>query len=153
MLTYFEPNGNPYQIRLKNSFKKYGVESHSFEILEECSEKVLNERERYWQDRYDVLSKKGLNCKLTATDSKSGSLSTETKEKIGLKTKGTTKTCKSIMKIVQQYDKEGNLLNEFESAREASRQLNLDCGSISKCCRGLGYYKSVGGFIFKYKQN
>ena len=54
-----------------------------------------------------------------------------------------------LRKKVGQYDLENNLIQEFESAREASRQLNIDCGSISKCCRGIRY-KSIDGFIFKY---
>jgi group I intron endonuclease len=60
---------------------------------------------------------------------------------------------KQKSKPVLQYDKEGNLINEFPSAREAGRQLNLSQGNISFCCTGKKYYKSVGGFIFKYKNN
>lgn len=70
------------QTKLKNSLEKYGVESHKFEILEECDETLLNKRERYWQEYYDVVNS-GLNCKLTETDDKSGRLSEETKIKIG----------------------------------------------------------------------
>ena len=55
-----------------------------------------------------------------------------------------------LRKKVGQYDLENNLIQEFESLREASRQLNIDCGSISKCCRGK--IKSEGGYIWKYKQ-
>jgi len=55
-----------------------------------------------------------------------------------------------LRKKVGQYDLENNLIQEFESAREASRQLNIDCGSISKCC--LGKNKSAGGYIWKYKE-
>lgn len=76
------------QIRLYNSFKKYGIENHIFEIIEECDIELLNERERYYQDLFDVLSKNGLNCKLTRTDDKSGKHSEETKLKIGLGNKG-----------------------------------------------------------------
>jgi group I intron endonuclease len=54
-----------------------------------------------------------------------------------------------LRKKVGQYDLENNLIQEFESLREASRQLNIDCGSISKCCRGIRY-ESINGFIFKY---
>ena len=54
-----------------------------------------------------------------------------------------------LRKKVGQYDLDGILIQEFESARQASRTLSIDCGSISKCCRNLAY-KSVKGFIFKY---
>lgn len=66
-----------YQIKLYRSLKKYGVDTHIFEILEECTPNQLNERERYYQDYYDVLGKNGLNCRLTSTNTKSGKNSLE----------------------------------------------------------------------------
>jgi group I intron endonuclease len=54
------------QIMLHNSFKKYGIDNHIFEVIEECSVELLNERERYYQDFYNVLTE-GLNCILTNT--------------------------------------------------------------------------------------
>lgn len=54
-----------------------------------------------------------------------------------------------LRKRVGQYDLKHNLIQEFESIREVSRQLSIDCGVISKCCRGIAY-KSTHGFIFKY---
>jgi group I intron endonuclease len=59
------------QIKLFNSLNKYGVDNHTFEIIEECKIEELNERERYYQDLYDVLHK-GLNCRLTSSTDKSG---------------------------------------------------------------------------------
>lgn len=53
---------------LYNSIKKYGWEQHVFEIVEECKFEDLNVRERYWQDYYSVISKKGMNCLLTNTN-------------------------------------------------------------------------------------
>lgn len=71
------------QVKLFRSFEKYNVENHKFEILEECAIDELNNRERYWQDYYDVLNN-GLNCKLTNTIDKSGVHSQEIREKIRL---------------------------------------------------------------------
>jgi len=59
---------NSTQIRLWRSFKKYKPENHKFEIIERCEIENLNEKERYWQDKYRVLSKKGLNCILQETN-------------------------------------------------------------------------------------
>lgn len=75
------------QVRLNRSFIKHGVENHSFEIIEECCVDNLNERERYWQDYYNVLEK-GLNCRLTSTKDKSGFVSEETRIKLSLSHKG-----------------------------------------------------------------
>lgn len=65
------------QHKLYRSFLKYSVLSHIFEILEECDEEQLNERERYWQDYFNVLSDTGLNLKLTKTTDRSGRMSKE----------------------------------------------------------------------------
>lgn len=49
------------QVKLYNSFKKYGIHKHIFEIKEECREDELTEKELYWQKYYDCVEK-GLNC-------------------------------------------------------------------------------------------
>jgi group I intron endonuclease len=76
------------QTRLYASFKKYGVENHKFEIIKECLEQEMNEFERFFQEKYDVLGKKGLNCKYQKTNGKSGKLSEETRSKISKSNKG-----------------------------------------------------------------
>jgi len=78
------------QPRLYNSFKKYGIANHQFEIIEECVESELKTKERYWQDFYDAIGTKGLNCKLTPTGEQKGSFSEETKQRISKATMGRT---------------------------------------------------------------
>ena len=51
-------------------------------------------------------------------------------------------------KRVQAFDKEGKLVFDFPSVREARRQLGFDIGNISACC--LGKSKSAYGYIWKY---
>lgn len=77
-----------FQTKLLHSFNKYNVENHIFEIIEECDESQLNNRERYWQDYYESNTQKGLNCRLTKADDKSGRLSEETKLKMSKDRKG-----------------------------------------------------------------
>lgn len=76
------------QIKLYRSFNKYGVKNHIFEILEECDENQLNNKERYYQDLYDVIGKNGLNLKLTKIEDKSGKLSKESRLKMSNSHKG-----------------------------------------------------------------
>jgi group I intron endonuclease len=76
-----------YQTRLYRSILKYGVENHIFEIIEECNIDLLNERERYYQDLYEVINN-GLNCKLTKSNDRSGKLSDDTILKKSLAVKG-----------------------------------------------------------------
>lgn len=70
------------QIRLYNSFIKYGVEGHIFEVLEKCSIEELNIKERFYQEEYSVIGERGLNCRLQGTEDKSGLLSDDTKDKL-----------------------------------------------------------------------
>lgn len=67
------------QPKLYNSFTKYGVENHVFEIVEECSLEQLNEREVYWGLHYGVLGENGLNLRLGNAN---GLCSEETKQKL-----------------------------------------------------------------------
>jgi group I intron endonuclease len=69
------------QVMLHNSFKKHGVNKHAFEIIEECIVESLNERERYYQEFYDVLNG-GLNCLLTDTKDSIKVYSAESIERI-----------------------------------------------------------------------
>ena len=87
------------QLRIYNSFVKYGVDNHIFEIIEECCFDLLNERERYWQDFYNVLSKEGLNCNLVSTNNLPKILSDETKLKISNSLTGLRHTEESKNKI------------------------------------------------------
>lgn len=51
-------------------------------------------------------------------------------------------------KKVAQYDLQLNKIKEFNSQKEASKELNICCTSISKCC--LEKQKTAGGFIFRF---
>lgn len=79
------------QIKLFRSLKKYGTNNHTFELLEECNIDMLNEKERYYQDYYDVLNENGLNCRLTTTNNKSGENSLESNTKRSQTMKGKNK--------------------------------------------------------------
>lgn len=57
------------------------------------------------------------------------------------------KTSKQVM----QFDKDGNLINEFISIHEANSITNVCRDSISKCCKGK--FKQAGGYIWKFKED
>lgn len=75
------------QVKLYNSFLKYGAYNHVFEIIDICDIIYLNERERYWQDHYDVTGADGLNCRLTKSNDKSAIISQETRLKMSISAK------------------------------------------------------------------
>lgn len=57
------------QPKLYNSLKKYGWDKHYNTVLEVCKLGELNKRERYWQEKYNVLTE-GLNDRLQSTKKK-----------------------------------------------------------------------------------
>lgn len=81
---YYKNGAKPYQVRIYNSLQKYGYDAHTIEFIDECLVDNLNERERYWQDFYDAIGENGLNCRLTATNDKSGFLSESSKNKLSI---------------------------------------------------------------------
>lgn len=55
------------QRRLYQSFNKYGVSNHVFEVVEYCERNRLNELELFYINKFNCLSKYGLNCCLIGT--------------------------------------------------------------------------------------
>jgi group I intron endonuclease len=72
------------QTKLHYSLIKYGYVNHVFEIILECNIHELNKYERYYQDKYDVLSNNGLNCRLTQDGDRSGRCSEELRAKLSV---------------------------------------------------------------------
>lgn len=49
---------------------------------------------------------------------------------------------------VKQFDLNGNLIKTYEYIKDASKLLNIDPSSISKCCKGKR--KTAGKFIWEF---
>lgn len=54
-------------------------------------------------------------------------------------------------KPVSQFDMNGNLINNWESISEASRNIGIGKSKISDCCRHKYGCKSAGGFKWEYR--
>lgn len=67
------------QPALHNSFAKYGIDSHCFEVLIQCDESLLDNYEEYFIDYYNTLVPNGLNLN---TGGSKGRPSEETKRRI-----------------------------------------------------------------------
>ncbi len=163
------------QHKLNNSISKYGFENHILEVIEECDESKLNEREIYWIDYYNSVenglnlmyggeggrqSQEVKNKKSTSMTGKKHSLLT--RKKMSESKKGhsmyTDEWRKAISeankggtssKPVLQYDKQGNFIKEWSSKIEAAKTLNINKVSITNNTSGL--IKSAGGYIWKNK--
>lgn len=53
---------------------------------------------------------------------------------------------------ILQFDLDDNLINEFNSIREASEKTGIDRKSISNCSKGIKSYNTAGGYKFKIKE-
>lgn len=58
---------------------------------------------------------------------------------------------KAFAKAIDQYDLEGNFIKRWVSMSEASRDLGVKTGAISKCCNGK--QNTSHGFIWKFADN
>src|SRR6478609_8764730 len=100
-----EHKNNCHPGKLQNSFKKHGFENHIFEILEECELEQLNERERHWQDFYDVLGPNGLNLILQETNIIKSVRSEETRDKLSKALFGKKKSKEHIKSLIEAQRK------------------------------------------------
>lgn len=137
------------QIKLYNSFNKYTLNNHTFEIIEECEDSELNNRERYYQEFYDCIEK-GLNCKYQESDDKSGKWSEEVKEKMrnsSIGKKHTEETKLKLSIIVKEHFKKNSHPNSkkvidtetgeiYESCSELARILNIVQTTLSRQLNG-----------------
>ena len=53
--TYNEPKFPQYEYPLYRAMRKYGFENFSFEVLEECLREELNEKERFYVEKYNAF--------------------------------------------------------------------------------------------------
>ncbi|MEJ2905059.1 GIY-YIG nuclease family protein [Pedobacter panaciterrae] len=115
--------------RLYQSVLQFGFEAHVYEVVEYCNFSDLNERERFYQDLYDVCGERGLNCRLTMTDNKKGFLVPESRDKIRGSHIGKTRTdlTKSRIsqtrkeKLIPAWNKGIARTNEVKAKLKASR--------------------------------
>ena len=58
---YKNEKDSGYNSAIHSAFRKYGWENFFFEILEECPQEDLDEKERYWISRKNTLVPNGYN--------------------------------------------------------------------------------------------
>lgn len=140
------------QRRLYNSFLKYGYTNHKFEIIELCEEKDLNLIERKWQDFYNVLSEKGLNCKLTKIKDHSGKMSEESKLRMRNAKLGKTISKEHKLKMKLNSGKSKKVIctktgNSWISATECALANNINQYTLR--VKLSGNYKNNTTFIYE----
>ena len=94
--------------KLANSFRKYGVYNHIFEIITLCSPSELYEKERYFQEKYDVIGENGLNEFLNECNFKKRILTKKLRFKIGSANRGKKMSEEKKEKIRRSLNTEEN---------------------------------------------
>lgn len=121
-------NDLSYDYVLYRAFRKYGVEQFSFEIIEECGQELLDERERYYIEIYHsyVSDEKAHGYNMTlGGDGQFG-----------------------CGREVDQYSLEGEYLATYHTITEASNATETQGGGIGQCCKKER--NMAGGFMWGY---
>ena len=167
-------------ILLHNAINKYGYNKFTIEVLEQCDNEMLNEKEKLYIYLYDSFYKKGKGYNMTQGGD--GGCKYNDKEILelwnqGLNIKQIAQQLKARpqtigihlrnyisheeikkrqdnlnKKAVEQYTLDGKFLYTWDSATDAARELGLAGGShISGCCRHKEF--SASGFLWKYVED
>lgn len=151
---YTAPNGKAYIGQTKTSLEKRrkdkygtgyqgspcfwnaichfcGLDKFTCEILEEVEDERIDEREKYWIKKENTMVPNGYNIE-------PGGL-------VVLKKK------KPHRKYIYQFNLKGELIKEFESARNADRYYNFPMGTCADCANKNTSRKRVGEYIFTYE--
>lgn len=125
------------QRKIYYSIKKYGLENHEFEVIEECLLDDLEEREKYWIEQYNSVEE-GLNLTYGGDGGKNSKESEELRRV-------------NSMKSILQYDLDGNFIKEHRGASEAIDDIGYgQSNNINDCARGK--YRSTYNFQWVYKK-
>ena len=126
--------------------RKYGIENFTFEIIEECSQEQLNEREIYWISYYDSFNKeKGYNM----TPGGSEPIKTNPQEIYDLWDQGlcVSEICEQLKdKVCKNTVK--NYLHEYKnySVKESNRRGGIKARKIAfqnENISGNEYYRDI----------
>tara|TARA_R110000868_G_C10727291_1_gene751293 strand:+ start:35 stop:646 length:612 start_codon:yes stop_codon:yes gene_type:complete len=138
---------NKSQTKLYNSFKKYGVNNHKFEIVKICLEKDLFKYEHKISNKYNVLGENGLNCVIVGHKEIKNNYSVQTKQKMsdikkkifgvthpmyGRKLSETTKI-KISTSLIGKQRSESSKLKQSKTMNKIV--VNLNSGIFSESCK------------------
>lgn len=155
---------------LKYALHKYGVDNFKFEVLEECTQQELNQREQYWIEYYNSFGENGYNltrggdgvikysaeavyetyCQLNSIE--------QTAKKIGCH----INTARSILReyginLHEQSDAKPvecidtttlQVIKQYTSIQEAADEMHVAHGAIRMALNGT--HKTSCGYYWRY---
>lgn len=165
LLRWRNGTGYPSNKYFTNAINKYGWDNIKHEILfSNLTKKEACKKEIELIQQYKSTNRKfGYNQSLGGESGNAGvhhKMKEELKEilkqrmmgnkiMVGRHLSDATKQKLSIIngKKVIQYDKQGNIINQYISTNQARKETNIT--HIDDCCRGKR--KTAGGFVWKYR--
>lgn len=142
-----------------NAILKYGWENIEHTILyQNLSKEEAKEKEVELISQYDSTNRdKGYNLSIGGEGHSGYSPTKETRQKMSDSHKGDRSywfgkygRLNPCSRPVLQFTLNGEFVKEWESVRCVQRELGFNRGNLTQCCRGNK--KTVGGFIWKYKE-
>lgn len=163
--------------KLYRALRKYPISVFFISIIEEASDNLLNDLERYWIDQYDSYQN-GYNSTLGGDGTQTTDYNIIYQlwdkklnyDQIHQETGYPKSTIRHILntyerysvfdarsrgsskrKAVKQYNFAGSLMEEYESITAASLATGLSVAMICFCCEGIRL--SGGGFQWRYSDD
>lgn len=165
---------------LYRAMRYYGIDNFYIVQLEEVEDNELNDREKYWIDKYDSFQN-GYNMTLGGSGNRK--YSKETVYQLwdqGLSIKEIAEKIKSVRSVVYeilldydaysttesklrgslnnqkavcQFDFNGSLLNTFNSENDACIHVGASHGSVGLACNYPNKYRTVKGYVWTWEQD
>lgn len=141
----FNPKSNAYDTAIHRAIRKYGVDNFSFDVIEECDQDKLLEREIYWINYYQSF---GNGYNLTSGGEGVPTVNIKQTQKLwdnGLSIKEIAQNlnCQqhTVIRILESYDKYSKQ-ESYKRGRENARK---------KMNKTVLQYDLYGVFIQKYE--
>lgn len=141
----FNPKSNAYETAIHRAIRKHGIDKFSFEIIEECNQNELKEREIYWIKYYDSYGK-GYNM----THGGEGANTIDKQKIYNLWDKGMS------ISDISEYTKheKHSIINILKDYANYSNEESYRRGKITylrKLGNAIKQYDFNGNFICKFK--
>lgn len=132
---------------IQKSIKEEGIHNFTFEVLEKCTEKEAEQRERYWINYYHAYED-GYNTNRgnNVEEHIPSVLATNTKPKASFNNRGGVNSPDGV----DAYDPHtGELVAHYPTIAAANQAMGAgNSGNISAVCRGRG--RTAYGYIWRY---
>lgn len=133
--------------KLISDYNKYGISSFTWGVLE-YSDDDLKELEKEYQLKYDISQLYNLQIKDTYHSDKQKD-SWKHSNKDSHKTPEYREKMRNIKKNrIAQFDKNGNLIEIFDSKEDICSKFNIAASTVMGCCNGSK--KTAVGYVWRY---